>query len=203
MNKKFILNETTGIGIIEDDNSNNTLFKTEGNEEEVREVLEKENEIENETTKINKMNKQLEENYITLLVKYISYISSGVVILALIPAFSIVVNEGYTLLNTLSLGALFASLGAFRVITKRMTKPYNKIIKDNEVLYHELDISEGKLEELQNELQELKSNTKMENINLDKLNSIVSQSIIYPEDNNQNIDTLTNTGKVKSLRKLF
>lgn len=203
MNNKFILNETTGIGIIEDDNSNNTIFKTKGNAEEIREVLEKENEIENKKNQMEYLNKQLEKNRTTLLVKYISYISSGAVILALIPTFSIIVNEGYTLFNTIAVGALFASLGAFRVITKRMTKPYNKIIKDNELLYHELDLSEDKLEELQNELQELKSNTKMENINLDKLNSIVSPSIIYPEDNNQNVDTLTNTGKVKSLRKIF
>lgn len=203
MNNKFILNETTGIGIIEDDNSNNTLFKTEGNEEEVREVLEKENEIENKKNQMEYLNKQLEKNRTTLLVKYISYISSGAVILALIPTFSIIVNEGYTLFNTIAVCSLFASLGLSRVITKRMTEPYNKIIKDNELLYHELDLSEDKLEELQNELQELKSNTKIENINLDKLNSIVSPSIIYPEDNNQNIDTLTNAGKVKSLRKLF
>ena len=201
MNNKFVLIETTGIGIIEDDKSNNQLFKTEGNEEEVREVLEIENEIENEENKMKDINEQIKKNHINIFAKYISYISSAALVLALIPTCSIIVNQGYTLSNTLTVVALFGSLGALSIIKKRI--PYKKLIKDNELLYHDLDLSEDKKEELQKELKELKTDIKMENIELEEINSIVSPSIIYPEDNNQNIDTLTNTGKVKSLRKEF
>ena len=73
MNNKFILNETTGIGIIEDDKSRNILFKTEGKEEEVREVLEKENEVENEIDKIVEIKRQLEDNHSALYIKFVSY----------------------------------------------------------------------------------------------------------------------------------
>ena len=201
MNNKFVLIETTGIGIIEDDKSNNQLFKTEGNEEEVREVLEIENEIENEENKMKDINEQIKKNHINIFAKYISYISSAALILALIPTCSIIVNQGYTLSNTLTVVALFGSLGALSIIKKRI--PYKKLIKDNELLYHDLDLSEDKKEELQKELKELKTDIKMENIELEEINSLVSPSIIYPQDNTENMSELTNTGKVKSLRKEF
>ena len=203
MNNKFVLNETTGIGIVKDDKSNNQLFKTTGNEEEVREVLEIENEIENEENKIQEIEYNIENNHTTLLVKYISYISSIAIVLSLIPTYSIIVSQGYTLSNTIAVSALFASLGTLRVIAKKMTKPYRKLIKDNEVLYHDLDLAEDKKEELQKELKELKTDIKMENIELEEINSLVSPSIIYPQDNTENMESLTNTGKVKSLRKEF
>lgn len=204
MNNKFILNETTGIGIIEDVNSNNTLFRTEGNAENVRLVLEKENEIESEKNKIKDIKKQIEENYIYLFAKYISYISGIAAILALIPTYSIIVNQGYTLSNTLIVGSLFGTLGAFNVISKRMIKPYKKLINDNELLYDKLELSEEKLEELLDELTFLKFNTKIENIEITDLDSSKdSPSIIYPDDNIQNIDILINTGKVKSLKQDF
>ena len=203
MNNKFVLNETTGIGIVKDDKSNNQLFKTTGNEEEVREVLEIENEIENEENKIQDINEQIKDNRITLFAKYTSYVSSAAIVLALIPTYSIIVSQGYTLSNTIAVSALFASLGALRVVAKKMTKPYRKLIKDNEVLYHDLDLAEDKKEELQKELKELKTDIKMENIELEEINSLVSPSIIYPQDNTENMESLTNTGKVKSLRKEF
>ena len=203
MNNKFVLNETTGIGIVKDDKSNNQLFKTTGNEEEVREVLEIENEIENEENKIQDINEQIKDNRITLFAKYTSYVSSAAIVLALIPTYSIIVSQGYTLSNTIAVSALFASLGALRVVAKKMTKPYRKLIKDNEVLYHDLDLAEDKKEELQKELKELKTDIKMENIELEEINSLVSPAIIYPQDNTENMESLTNTGKVKSLRKEF
>ena len=43
----------------------------------------------------------------------------------------------------------------------------------------------------------------MENIELEEINSLVSPAIIYPQDNTENMSELTNTGKVKSLRKEF
>ena len=88
MNNKFILNETTGIGIIEDDKSRNILFKTEGNEEEVREVLEKENEVENEIDKIVEIKRQLEDNHSALYIKFVSY--GGAFFTILIPLYSLV-----------------------------------------------------------------------------------------------------------------
>ena len=198
MNNKFVLNETTGIGIIEDDKSNNQLFKTKGNEEEVREVLEKENEIENEENKIKYIKEEITENYKALGCKFVSYVSSAVVVLLFILNYSTIANAGQTLLIG---GGIFGSLCAIGF--GNLINPYKKILKENKLLHHDLHLSALKKEELQKGLKELKTDIKMEKIELYEINSLVSPAIIYPQDNTENMSELTNTGKVKSLRKEF
>ena len=202
MNNKFILNETTGIGIIQDDNSNNTLFKTEGNEEEVREVLEKENEVENlENKMIDIENKKVNEksNRVSIIMNIIITF-----ILMLINTF-IAINSSLAkdFFHLYYYGIMsFLQLGLFSLSIYRMGKIKEKI---NSLNNDFLEYEEEK-EKLEEELEKLKSNTnitKMENINIKELNSIVSPKILFPQDNTQNIDTLINTGKAKTLRKEF
>lgn len=61
MYNNFELNEKFGIGIIQDDNYNNLLIKTDANEEQLTAILEKENEIEYEENNIKNLNNEIKK----------------------------------------------------------------------------------------------------------------------------------------------
>lgn len=76
MHNNFELNETTGVGLIKDDNDNNILIKTDANEEQLTAILEKENEIENEQNKIDRIKKLINSYNDIMLTKKIFYFLS-------------------------------------------------------------------------------------------------------------------------------
>lgn len=187
MNKN--LNETTNVEIEKYNAKSRNIFEKE------KEIIHQENILNNIRIQLvnNKMNK-------------ISYILSIIILfIVILITYNVDIFNGYSfkfideffkaLFKTTNIIAITMEfpciLGLKR--TNKQTKRILKELKQNEI----------KLNELNLELNNLKSQPKLENIDLDKLNSKDSPSIIYPKDNKQNIDTLTNTGKVKSLKKEF
>ena len=199
MNKELYLNETSGVGLIKDDKDNNILIKTDANEEQLTEVLEKENEIESEQNKINKIKKLINSYNDIMLTKTIFYFSSTIFFILACNAFiDFNVMKGMYGFPSLGVALMFPyfsiKLGTFK---------YN--LNQRKKLEESIEELEDKIKKLKEELESLKSEVQIEEMNTKE---VVSSLINYPirsEEENTNIyyNAQSGTVKFKSLRKEF
>lgn len=198
MHNNFELNETTGIGLIKDDNDNNILIKTDANEEQLTAILEKENEIESEVKYINNLKYEIIWKKLVNLFK-ISMYGLGTICFILV-----LINSLQYHLYALSI-VLLAAISMFEIVTNLKTKSFKYNNNQIELLSKEMSKSKTKLNVLVNELERLKSKVQIEEMNT---NDIVTSLINYPirseeENTNSYYNAQSGTVKFKSLRKEF
>ncbi len=199
MHNNFELNETTGVGLIKDDKDNNILIKTDANEKQLTAILEKENEIECEQDKINRIKKLINSYNDIMLTKTIFYFISTIFFIFACDAFIdfeiIKGMYGFPSLAIVLVGPyLSIKLGTFK---------YN--LNQRKKLEEGIEESSYKTKKLKEELERLKSKVQIEEMNT---NDIVTSSINYPiRSEEENINSYYNAQsgpiKFKSLRKEF
>ena len=208
MYNNFELNETTGVGLIKGDNDNNILIKTNANEEQLTSILEKENEIENEQNKIDRIKKLINSYNDIMLTKKIFYFMSAIIgTFAYIAYRSSIVNQflnGINKLNkVLSFALLVVGLECLYLSTKLGTFKYN--LNQRKKLEESIEEPEEKIKKLKEELESLKSEVQIEEMNPKEVETFV---INYPkrseeEKNNDYVNVQSGPVKFKSLRKEF
>lgn len=199
MYNNFELNETTGVGLIKDDNDNNILIKTNANEEQLAAILEKENEIENEQNKIDRIKKLINNYNDIMLTKKIFYFLSII--------FFIFACDAFIDFNVMKCMYGFPSLAIVLVCPylsiKLGTFKYN--LNQRKKLEESIEEPEEKIKKLKKELESLKSEVQIEEMNPKEVETFV---INYPkrseeEKNNDYVNVQSGPVKFKSLRKEF
>ena len=198
MYNNFELNETTGVGLIKDDNDNNILIKTDANEEQLTAILEKENEIESGAEYIKNLKNEIIWKKLVNLFKIFMY---G---LGTICFIIVLINSLQYHFYTLSI-VLLAVISMFEIVTNLKTKSFKYNNNQIELLSKEMSKSKIKLNELVKELEKLKSEVQIEEMNTKE---VVSSLINYPirseeENTNSYYNAQSGPVKFKSLRKEF
>lgn len=198
MHNNFKLNETTGVGLIKDDNDNNILIKTDANEEQLTAILEKENEIEIRTEYIKNLKYEIIWKKLVNLFKIFMY-GLGTIYFILV-----LINSLQYHLYTLSI-ALLAVISMFEIVTNLKAKSFKYNNNQIELLSKEMSKSKTKLKVLVKELENLKSEVQIKEM---KTNDVVTTLINYPkrseeEKNNDYVNVQSGPVKFKSLRKEF
>ena len=198
MHNNFKLNETTGVGLIKDDNDNNILIKTDANEEQLTAILEKENEIESRAEYIKNLKYEIIWKKLVNLFKIFMY-GLGTIYFILV-----LINSLQYHLYTLSI-ALLAVIFMFEIVTNLKAKSFKYNNNQIELLSKEMSKSKTKLKVLVNELENLKSEVQIKEMNT---NDVVTSSINYPirseeEKINDYVNVQSGPVKFKSLRKEF
>lgn len=199
MYNNFELNEKFGIGIIQDDNYNNLLIKTDANEEQLTAILEKENEIEYEENNIKNLNNEIKKIWNIYLDKMYLYFKGLMSIL--LVAFLWIISNHYLINILFTIAVSVPQIMGYRI---KKSFRYNK--KMEKQLLTELENSEAKIEKLKKELEDLNNQFKIENIDITKIQEL--PIINYPKSNEEeNTNNYTNDQsvplKIKSLRKDF
>lgn len=198
MHNNFKLNETTGVGLIKDDNDNNILIKTDANEEQLTAILEKENEIESRAEYIKNLKYEIIWKKLVNLFKIFMY-GLGTIYFILV-----LINSLQYHLYTLSI-ALLAVISMFEIVTNLKAKSFKYNNNQIELLSKEMSKSKTKLKVLVKELENLKSEVQIKEM---KTNDVVTTLINYPkrseeEKNNDYVNVQSGPVKFKSLRKEF
>lgn len=198
MHNNFELNETTGVGLIKDDNDNNILIKTDANEEQLTAILEKENEIESRAEYIKNLKYEIIWKKLVNLFKIFMY-GLGTIYFILV-----LINSLQYHLYTLSI-ALLAVISMFEIVTNLKAKSFKYNNNQIELLSKEMSKSKTKLKVLVKELENLKSEVQIKEM---KTNDVVTTLINYPkrseeEKNNDYVNVQSGPVKFKSLRKEF
>ena len=198
MHNNFKLNETTGVGLIKDDNDNNILIKTDANEEQLTAILEKENEIESRAEYIKNLKYEIIWKKLVNLFKIFMY-GLGTIYFILV-----LINSLQYHLYTLSI-ALLAVIFMFEIVTNLKAKSFKYNNNQIELLSKEMSKSKIKLKVLVKELENLKSEVQIKEMNT---NDVVTSSINYPirseeEKINDYVNVQSEPIKLKSLRKEF
>lgn len=208
MYNNFELNETTGVGLIKDDNDNNILIKTDANEEQLTEILEKENEFECEQNKqeqniTNKMNYLIKRKKHYKFMEKLAFLIRGI-----IGLFTIYCGHNYIIGNLseqIFLSIITMSASLFCITYSFMILP--TYIKSNKINELEKNIEESsyKIKKLKEEFERLKSKVQIEEMNTKE---VVSSLINYPirseeENTNSYYNAQSGPVKFKSLRKEF
>ena len=198
MHNNFKLNETTGVGLIKDDNDNNILIKTDANEEQLTAILEKENEIESRAEYIKNLKYEIIWKKLVNLFKIFMY-GLGTIYFILV-----LINSLQYHLYTLSI-ALLAVIFMFEIVTNLKAKSFKYNNNQIELLSKEMSKSKIKLKVLVKELENLKSEVQIKEMNT---NDVVTSSINYPirseeEKNNDYVNVQSEPIILKSLRKEF
>lgn len=198
MHNNFKLNETTGVGLIKDDNDNNILIKTDANEEQLTAILEKENEIEGRAEYIKNLKYEIIWKKLVNLFKIFMY-GLGTIYFILV-----LINSLQYHLYTLSI-ALLAVISMFEIVTNLKAKSFKYNNNQIELLSKEMSKSKTKLKVLVKELENLKSEVQIKEM---KTNDVVTTLINYPkrseeEKNNDYVNVQSEPVKFKSLRKEF
>lgn len=198
MHNNFKLNETTGVGLIKDDNDNSILIKTDANEEQLTAILEKENEIEIRTEYIKNLKYEIIWKKLVNLFKIFMY-GLGTIYFILV-----LINSLQYHLYTLSI-ALLAVISMFEIVTNLKAKSFKYNNNQIELLSKEMSKSKTKLKVLVKELENLKSEVQIKEM---KTNDVVTTLINYPkrseeEKNNDYVNVQSGPVKFKSLRKEF
>lgn len=198
MHNNFKLNETTGVGLIKDDNDNNILIKTDANEEQLTAILEKENEIEGRAEYIKNLKYEIIWKKLVNLFKIFMY-GLGTIYFILV-----LINSLQYHLYTLSI-ALLAVISMFEIVTNLKAKSFKYNNNQIELLSKEISKSKTKLKVLVKELENLKSEVQIKEM---KTNDVVTTLINYPkrseeEKNNDYVNVQSGPVKFKSLRKEF
>lgn len=198
MHNNFKLNETTGVGLIKDDNDNNILIKTDANEEKLTAILEKENEIESRAEYIKNLKYEIIWKKLVNLFKIFMY-GLGTIYFILV-----LINSLQYHLYTLSI-ALLAVISMFEIVTNLKAKSFKYNNNQIELLSKEMSKSKTKLKVLVKELENLKSEVQIKEM---KTNDVVTTLINYPiRSEEEKIDDYVNVQsgpvKFKSLRKEF
>ena len=198
MHNNFKLNETTGVGLIKDDNDNNILIKTDANEEQLTAILEKENEIEGRAEYIKNLKYEIIWKKLVNLFKIFMY-GLGTIYFILV-----LINSLQYHLYTLSI-ALLAVISMFEIVTNLKAKSFKYNNNQIELLSKEMSKSKTKLKVLVKELENLKSEVQIKEM---KTNDVVTTLINYPkrseeEKNNDYVNVQSEPVKYKSLRKEF
>lgn len=198
MHNNFKLNETTGVGLIKDDNDNNILIKTDANEEQLTAILEKENEIEGRAEYIKNLKYEIIWKKLVNLFKIFMY-GLGTIYFILV-----LINSLQYHLYTLSI-ALLAVISMFEIVTNLKAKSFKYNNNQIELLSKEMSKSKTKLKVLVKELENLKSEVQIKEM---KTNDVVTTLINYPkrseeEKNNDYVNVQSGPVKFKSLRKEF
>ena len=198
MHNNFKLNETTGVGLIKDDNDNNILIKTDANEEQLTAILEKENEIESRAEYIKNLKYEIIWKKLVNLFKIFMY-GLGTIYFILV-----LINSLQYHLYTLSI-ALLAVISMFEIVTNLKAKSFKYNNNQIELLSKEMSKSKTKLKVLVKELENLKSEVQIKEM---KTNDVVTTLINYPiRSEEEKIDDYVNVQsgpvKFKSLRKEF
>ena len=198
MHNNFKLNETTGVGLIKDDNDNNILIKTDANEEQLTAILEKENEIESRAEYIKNLKYEIIWKKLVILFKIFMY-GLGTIYFILV-----LINSLQYHLYTLSI-ALLAVISMFEIVTNLKAKSFKYNNNQIELLSKEMSKSKTKLKVLVKELENLKSEVQIKEM---KTNDVVTTLINYPkrseeEKNNDYVNVQSGPVKFKSLRKEF
>ena len=198
MHNNFKLNETTGVGLIKDDNDNNILIKTDANEEQLTAILEKENEIESRAEYIKNLKYEIIWKKLVNLFKIFMY-GLGTIYFILV-----LINSLQYHLYTLSI-ALLAVISMFEIVTNLKAKSFKYNNNQIELLSKEMSKSKTKLKVLVKELENLKSEVQIKEMNT---NDVVTSSINYPirseeEKINDYVNVQSGPVKFKSLRKEF
>ena len=198
MHNNFKLNETTGVGLIKDDNDNNILIKTDANEEQLTAILEKENEIESRAEYIKNLKYEIIWKKLVNLFKIFMY-GLGTIYFILV-----LINSLQYHLYTLSI-ALLAVIFMFEIVTNLKAKSFKYNNNQIKLLSKEMSKSKTKLKVLVKELENLKSEVQIKEMNT---NDVVTSSINYPirseeEKINDYVNVQSGPVKFKSLRKEF
>ena len=206
MHNNFELNETTGVGLIKDDNDNNILIKTDANEEQLTELLEKENKIESNQNKIKHIKHEINKIDINIFSKIMAYITNIYLLIkfkAYYEAIQVIFEDWLFLVKLIGIFFLVMQPTILLINLKMKTFKYN--FNKRNMLAKEIQFCEERIIDLSKELENLKSEVQIKEMNT---NDVVTSSINYPirseeEKNNDYVNVQSGPVKFKSLRKEF
>lgn len=206
MHNNFKLNETTGVGLIKDDNDNNILIKTDANEEQLTAILEKENEIESNQNKIKHIKHEINKIDINIFSKIMAYITNIYLLIkfkAYYEALQVIFEDWPFLVKTI--GIFFLVIQPTLLLINLKMKTFKHNFNKRNMLAKEIQSYEEHIIDLSKELEYLKSEVQIKEMNT---NDVVTSSINYPirseeEKINDYVNVQSVPVKFKSLRKEF
>ena len=190
------LNEKAGEGLI----------KTDANEEQLAELLEKENKIESNQNKIKHIKHEINKIDINIFSKIMAYITNVYLLIkfkAYYEALQVIFEDWPFLVK--AIGIFFLVIQPTLLLINLKMKTFKHNFNKRNMLVKEIQSCEEHIIDLSKELENLKSEVQIKEMNT---NDVVTSSINYPmrseeEKINDYVNVQSEPIKLKSLRKEF
>ena len=194
------LNEKAGEGLIKD---NNILIKTDANEEQLTTILEKENKIESNQNKIKHIKHEINKIDINIFSKIMAYITNIYLLIkfkAYYEALQVIFEDWPFLVK--AIGIFFLVIQPTLLLINLKMKTFKHNFNKRNMLAKEIQSCEENIIDLSKELENLKSEVQIKEMNT---NDVLTSSINYPirseeEKINDYVNVQSQPIKLKSLR---
>ena len=194
------LNEKAGEGLIKD---NNILIKTDANEEQLTTILEKENKIESNQNKIKHIKHEINKIDINISSKIMAYITNIYLLIkfkAYYEALQVIFEDWPFLVK--AIGIFFLVIQPTLLLINLKMKTFKHNFNKRNMLAKEIQSCEENIIDLSKELENLKSEVQIKEMNT---NDVLTSSINYPirseeEKINDYVNVQSQPIKLKSLR---
>ena len=201
MNERLLLNETTGIGILYDDEEKVHLVEVKNMPEELPEIIKKENNLEKEQhylseniDKLDLVKENIKDKYSGIIISVISEFCLLLVINTLVtPNNIILLTIGGFILTSINI--LVTTV--YELIRKSFKENYRL---KNEILPNLIKNNKDKISSLQKEIDDMKKQTKFNKTNISNIDEIDLPKIIYSnsDETSKDIDTELSSIKIKN-----
>lgn len=201
MNERLLLNETTGIGILYDDEEKVHLVEVKNMPEELPEIIKKENNLEKEQhylseniDKLDLVKENIKDKYSGIIISVISEFCLLLVINALVTPNNIIsLTIGGFILTSLNI----LVTAVYELIHKSFKENYRL---KNEILPNLIKNNKDKISSLQKEIDDMKKQTKFNKTNISNIDEIDLPKIIYSnsDETSKDIDTELSSIKIKN-----
>lgn len=201
MYDRLLLNETTGIGILYDDDKNVHIVESKSNAEKLPEIIQKENELEVEQHKLSDNIDELDLVNNNIKNKYSSLIISIISEFCLLLVFNTLVTPN----NIFSITIVGVILTSINILVTTLNEISHKSFKENyrlknEVFPNLIKNNKDKINSLQKEIDEIKKQSLLQKDNKVNASGIDLPKIIdsNSEEEDKKIDRELSSIKIKN-----